>query len=174
VPDGPTALVSYNSKWPRHFDEERALLEPVLAPWLEGGIHHVGSTAIPGVSAKPIIDMIAGVRDLEAARAAFEPLETLSYHHATHRPDEAHWFGKPTLVDRTHHPHLTVPGSNLWREWLAFRDALRTDPSLATAYEALKLHLATEHPEDVVAYTRGKTAFIASVLADAGIELRPR
>ena len=172
--DGPIALVSYNSKWPRRFDEERALLEPVLAPWLEGGIHHVGSTAIPGVSAKPIIDMIAGVRDLEAARAAFEPLAALSYHPGKHRPDEAHWFGKPSLSDRTHHLHLTVPGSNLWRERLAFRDALRADPSLATAYEALKLQLVTEHPEDIVAYTRGKTAFIASVLADAGIELRPR
>jgi GrpB-like predicted nucleotidyltransferase (UPF0157 family) len=174
VPDASIALVSYNSKWPRRFEEERALLEPVLAPWLEGGIHHVGSTAIPGVSAKPIIDMIAGVRDLEEARAAFEPLEALSYHYAPHRPDEAHWFGKPSLADRTHHLHLTVPGSNLWRERLAFRDALRADSSLANEYEALKLQLATENPSDIVAYTHGKTAFIARVLADTEIELRPK
>jgi GrpB-like predicted nucleotidyltransferase (UPF0157 family) len=72
------ALSAYDSEWPCRFGEERRLLEPVLAPWLEGGIHHVGSTAIPGVSAKPIIDMIAGVRDLEEARAAFEPLAELS------------------------------------------------------------------------------------------------
>jgi GrpB-like predicted nucleotidyltransferase (UPF0157 family) len=174
VADASIALVSYNSKWPLRFDEERRLLAPVLAPWLEGGIHHVGSTAIPGVSAKPIIDMIAGVRDLEAARAAFEPLAALSYHPGKHRPDEAHWFGKPSLAARTHHLHLTVPGSALWRERLAFRDSLRADPKLASDYEELKLQLATEHPDDIVAYTHGKTAFIARVLAQAGIELRPK
>ena len=57
-------VVPYDSEWPRRFDEERALLQPVLAPWLEGGIHHIGSTAIPGIAAKPEIDMMAGVRDL--------------------------------------------------------------------------------------------------------------
>jgi GrpB-like predicted nucleotidyltransferase (UPF0157 family) len=174
VADAPIALSSYDSEWPRRFDEERRLLEPVLAPWLDGGIHHVGSTAIPGVSAKPIIDMIAGVRDLEEARAVFEPLATLSYHYGPHRPDEAHWFGKPSRSNRTHHLHLTVPGSALWRERLTFRDALRADAALAAEYEALKLHLATEHPDDIVAYTHGKTAFIARVLAPAGIELQPK
>jgi len=174
VADASIALSAYDSEWPRRFDDERRLLEPVLAPWLEGGIHHVGSTAIPGVSAKPIIDMIAGVRDLEEARAAFGPLARLSYHHAPHRPDEAHWFGKPSLSDRTHHLHLTLPGSALWRERLAFRDALRADAALANEYEALKLQLAKEHPDDIVAYTHGKTAFIVRVLADAGIELRPK
>jgi GrpB-like predicted nucleotidyltransferase (UPF0157 family) len=174
VPDASIALSAYDSEWPRRFDDERRLLEPVLAPWLEDGIHHVGSTAILGVSAKPIIDLIAGVRDLEEARAAFEPLATLSYHHAPHRPDEAHWFGKPSLSNRTHHLHLTVPGSALWRERLAFRDALRADHALANEYEALKQQLATEHSDDIVAYTHGKTAFIARVLADAGIELRPK
>lgn len=174
MPDASIALSAYDSEWPRRFDDERRLLEPVLAQWLEGGIHHVGSTAIPGVSAKPIIDMIAGVRDLEEARAAFEPLATLFYHHASHRPEEAHWFGKPSLAARTHHLHLTVPGSNLWRERLAFRDALRADPALANEYQALKLRLATEHPDEIIGYTHGKTAFIARVLAPAGIELRPR
>jgi GrpB-like predicted nucleotidyltransferase (UPF0157 family) len=174
VPDASIALSAYDSEWPRRFDEERRLLEPVLGPWLTGGIHHVGSTAIPGVSAKPIIDMIAGVRDLEEARASFEPLEAFSYHYGPHRPDEAHWFGKPSLSNRTHHLHLTVPGSALWIERLAFRDALRADPKLASDYETLKLQLAAEHPDDIVAYTHGKTAFIARVLAPAGIELRPK
>ena len=65
---GPVALVPYEPDWPRRFEAERALLERVLAPWLEEGIHHVGSTAIPGIAAKPVIDMIAGVRDFEEAR----------------------------------------------------------------------------------------------------------
>jgi GrpB-like predicted nucleotidyltransferase (UPF0157 family) len=174
VPDTSVVLVAYDAGWPRAFEEERRLLEQVLAPWLEGGIHHVGSTAIPGVSAKPIIDMLAGVRDLDEARAAFGPLGAHSYHPAAHRPAEAHWFGKPSLTARTHHLHLTVPGSDLWRERIAFRDSLRADSALAGDYEALKLRLAAEHPGNIGEYTRGKTAFIAHVLAPFGIELRPK
>jgi GrpB-like predicted nucleotidyltransferase (UPF0157 family) len=114
-------VVPYDPDWPRQFEEERALLEGVLAPWLQAGVHHVGSTAVPGLSAKPIIDMIAGVRDLEEARAALEPLRELSYHYRPHRPG-AHCFHKPESPgwwEETHHLHLTEPGSDLWVERLA-------------------------------------------------------
>jgi GrpB-like predicted nucleotidyltransferase (UPF0157 family) len=75
---GAIVLVPYNPEWPERFESERALLERVLAPWLEGGIHHIGSTAIPGIAAKPVIDMMAGVRDLEeASRSASTPTSTL-------------------------------------------------------------------------------------------------
>jgi GrpB-like predicted nucleotidyltransferase (UPF0157 family) len=172
--DAHIAVLPYDPEWPRRFEAERALLERVLAPWLEGGVHHVGSTAVPGLAAKPIVDMVAGVRDLEEARAAFDPLREHSYEHAFHRP-RTHWFSKPTSApwwERTHHLHLTEPASDLWRERLAFRDALRADPALAAEYEALKLRLAREHGADVEAYTAGKRAFVARVLADAGIRLR--
>jgi GrpB-like predicted nucleotidyltransferase (UPF0157 family) len=173
VTDEPIAVVPYDSEWPSRFEAERTLLEGVLASWLEGGIHHVGSTAVPGLAAKPIIDMVAGVRDLEAARASFEPLREQSYHHAPHRPDIAHHFAKPSprLREITHGLHLTEPESDLWRERLAFRDALRRDRALAAEYEALKLRLAQEH-SDVAGYTEGKRAFVGRVLADAGIQLR--
>jgi GrpB-like predicted nucleotidyltransferase (UPF0157 family) len=72
VTDRASDVVPYDPEWPAYFAAERALLDDVLAPWLEGGIHHVGSTAIPGIAAKPMIDMLAGVRDLDAARGAFE------------------------------------------------------------------------------------------------------
>ena len=72
--DEAIAVVPYDPEWPRRFAAERALLERVLAPSLEGGIHHIGATAIPGLASKPIIDMMAGVQDLEEARAAFDPL----------------------------------------------------------------------------------------------------
>jgi GrpB-like predicted nucleotidyltransferase (UPF0157 family) len=172
VGDERIAIVPYDLAWPRHFEAERALLERVLAPWLEGGIHHVGSTAIPGIAAKPIIDIIAGVRDFEDARAAFDPLRQHSYHHAPHRPGIAHHFDKPTLrsSQQTHGLHLTKPGSDLWRERLAFRDALRGDPQLVAEYEALKLRLAEEHGTDIAAYTTGKRAFVAGVLATVGIQ----
>jgi GrpB-like predicted nucleotidyltransferase (UPF0157 family) len=171
VADERTAIVAYDPSWPQRFEDEHALLTRVLAPWLEGGIHHIGSTAVPGIASKPIIDMVAGVRDLEEARAAFDPLRAHSYHHAPHRPGIAHHFDKPSLrsSERTHGLHLTEPESDLWRERLAFRDALRSDPELVGEYEALKLRLAAEHGMDVAAYTAGKRAFVARVLAGAGI-----
>jgi GrpB-like predicted nucleotidyltransferase (UPF0157 family) len=166
-------VVPYDPEWPRHFETERALLEPVLVPWLKDGIHHIGATSIPGLVAKPIIDMMAGVYDLEEAWAVVEPLREESYVYTPHRPSLAHHFSKPSprLSEMTHSLHLTEPGSDLWRERLAFRDVLRADSALAAEYEALKLRLAQEHREDVAAYTDGKHAFVARVLASAGIHL---
>ncbi len=169
-------VVPYDPAWPRRFEEERVLLERLLAPWLDGGIHHVGSTAVPGLAAKPIIDIVAGVRDLEEARGAFERLREEGYEYAFHRP-QTHWFGKPASSEawpRTHHLHLTEPGSDLWRERLAFRDALRADRELAAEYETLKRRLAAEYPVDVEQYTAGKRQFVARVLAGAGIALGRR
>ena len=159
-----TAVVPYDPEWPRRFEEERALLERALAPWLAGGIHHIGSTAIPGIAAKPMIDMMAGVRDLEEARAAFEPLFQLGYVETPHRP-RTHHFSKPADDPRTHHLHLVVPGSQAWREELTFRDALRAEPETARAYEELKRRLADEHSSDREAYTVAKTEFVLGVLA---------
>ena len=138
-----TDLVPYDPQWPERFEVERALLERALAPWLEGGIHHIGSTAIPGIAAKPQIDMMAGVRDLEEARAAFEPLSALGYEETPHRP-RTHHFSKPANGPHTHQLHLTEPGTDLWVERLAFRDALRNDPELVAEYQALKLQMAEE------------------------------
>jgi GrpB-like predicted nucleotidyltransferase (UPF0157 family) len=168
-------VVPYDSEWLRLFEAERAVLERVLAPWLDGEIHHIGSTAVPRLAAKPIIDMVAGVHDLEASRAAFEPLREFSYRYHEHRP-EAHAFCKPDSAsnwwDQTHHLHLTERSSDLLRERLAFRDALRADPALAAEYQEWKLSHAvtTAQPN---AYTSGKRAFVARVLADKGIELKP-
>jgi GrpB-like predicted nucleotidyltransferase (UPF0157 family) len=139
-------------------------------------VHHIGATSVPGLAAKPIIDMLAGVHDLDEARAAFEPLRGLSYVYTPHRPDIAHHFSKPSprLPDVTHGLHLTEPGSDLWNERFAFRDALRADAALAAEYETLKLRLAREHADDVTAYTAGKRAFVARVLASAGLQFGRR
>lgn len=166
-------MVEYDPAWPRLFEAERAALEPVLEPWLDGRIHHVGSTAIPGMSAKPVIDMLAGVRDLQESRAAFVPLAQLGYEYTPHRP-RTHHFSKPCAAQWsavTHNLHLTEVGSDLWLERLAFRDALRTDPTLAAEYEALKHHLAAQEGSDPGAYTVNKRPFVARVLAGAGIQI---
>ncbi len=171
---GHVVITPYDPDWPLRFEAERALLESVLAPWLEGGIHHIGSTAIPGLAAKSIIDMMAGVRDLDEARAAFSPLQFHSYEYTPHRPG-THHFSKPRgpWWAYTHGLHLTEPGSDLWRERLAFRDALRADPALATEYAGLKVRLAKEHGTDVESYTVGKRAFVSRVLAGVGLTLPP-
>jgi GrpB-like predicted nucleotidyltransferase (UPF0157 family) len=167
-------VVPYDLDWLRRFEAERSLLEDVLLPWLEGSIQHVGSTAIPGVAAKPVIDIVAGVRDFEAARAAYEPLSGQSYVHAPHRPDIAHHFSKPSprLSEMRFGLHLTEPGSDLWLERLAFRDVLSADTALATEYEALKIRLAVAHGDDLGAYTAGKRDFVERVLARVGLEDR--
>jgi GrpB-like predicted nucleotidyltransferase (UPF0157 family) len=165
-------VVPYDPEWALQFEVECAMLERVIAPWLHGGVHHVGSTSVPGLAAKPIIDILAGVRDLEASRAAFEPLATLSYAWHEHRP-EAHAFFKPADgAQATHHLHLTVPGSDLWRERLAFRDALRADPALVAEYAEWKLeHAEGTGPRD--GYTAGKRPFVLRVLEARGIDLKP-
>jgi GrpB-like predicted nucleotidyltransferase (UPF0157 family) len=151
-------------------------LERVLARWLEGGIHHIGATSIPGLAAKPIIDMMAGVRDLDEARAAFDQLRGQSYVYAPHRPGIAHHFSKPSLrlPEVTHGLHLTEPSSDLWLERIAFRDALRADAALVAEYEALKLGLAQQHRHDLAAYTAGKREFVGHVLASAGLQFGRR
>jgi GrpB-like predicted nucleotidyltransferase (UPF0157 family) len=145
------------------------LLESVLAPWLEGGIHHIGATSVPGLAAKPFIDVMAGVRDFDEARAAYEPLLAEGWEHTPHRPGIAHHFSKADYG-----LHLTEPGSDLWNERLAFRDALRADPELVAEYAALKLRLAEQHPDDIASYTNGKREFVGRVLAGAGLEFGRR
>jgi GrpB-like predicted nucleotidyltransferase (UPF0157 family) len=162
----------YDPRWATLFEEEAARLGAVLEPWLVEGIHHVGSTSIPGMAAKPVIDMIAGVRDLAEARAAFEPLTKLGYGHREHRLD-AHAFHKPpkmpTQWEETHHLHLTVPGSDLWRERLAFRDALRADPYLVREYAEVKMR----YYGAPTSHSVSKRPFVERVLASAGIPLKP-
>lgn len=166
---GQQVVFPYDPDWPRRFETERARLEEVLAPWLVAGVHHIGSTAVPGLTAKPVIDMMAGIRDLNEARAAFEPLQALGYEYREHRP-EAHLFWTPT-----HGVHLTEPGSDLWRERLAFRDGLRANPELAAEYAEWKLrHAAMDPGLDRGLYSgRNKRPFVARVLAEAGIDLKP-
>jgi GrpB-like predicted nucleotidyltransferase (UPF0157 family) len=162
----------YDPEWPIRFEEEAALLRDALAPWLVDDIHHVGSTSIPGMAGKPVVDMIAGVRDLDESRAAFEPLAELGYGYREHRRD-AHAFHKPvdqpTQWQETHHLHLTVPGSDLWRERLAFRDALRADPSLVREYTEWKLR----HYGQTSAERPSKRPFVERVLARHGLTLKP-
>jgi GrpB-like predicted nucleotidyltransferase (UPF0157 family) len=161
VPE-PVRIVSYDPLWPQRFQHERALLEHALGKIASGGIHHVGSTAVPGLPAKPVIDILVGVMDLGSSRAAFESLAALQYMYAPYRSEEMHWFCKPDPSKRTHHLHLVPVGSPRFQAELAFRDRLRLQPPLAEQYRELKQALASEYELDREAYTDAKAEFITS------------
>jgi GrpB-like predicted nucleotidyltransferase (UPF0157 family) len=162
--DEPIRLAPPDPGWPARFELERAALEEAIGKWVRGGVHHVGSTAVPGLEAKPIIDILAGIRDLETGRACFEPLARLDYLYAPYLPEAMHWFCKPDPARRTHHLHLVPVGSQRYHDELAFRDLLRADPQLADRYAALKRELAERHGNDREAYTEAKSAFVRDAL----------
>jgi GrpB-like predicted nucleotidyltransferase (UPF0157 family) len=158
--DEPVSIQPYDPGWPARFAAEAQAIRAVIGQWITGGIHHVGSTAVPGLSAKPIIDIQVGVVDLESSRPCIELLATLDYQYAPWRADVMHWFCKPDPAHRTHHLHLVPTGSERFLDVLAFRDWLRTDPEAAAEYEALKRELARRFHHDREAYTEGKLALV--------------
>jgi GrpB-like predicted nucleotidyltransferase (UPF0157 family) len=166
--DEPIRLSPYDPGWPALFERERAALDSTIGEWVIGGIHHVGSTAVPGLEAKPVVDILAGVRSLEESRACFEPLARLDYVYAPYLPDGMHWFCKPGPSRRTHHLHLVPVDSRRYRDELAYRDLLRADAALADAYLTLKRELAGRFEHDREAYTDAKADFIRRALMEPG------
>ncbi len=162
--EAPVYVVPYDRSWPALFETERTLLANALGPWLRGPIEHVGSTAVTGMPAKPVIDIMAGVESLEASHGALDVVAELGYQYAPYRSDVMHWFCKPSFAARTHHLHLVPFRSLLWDERLRFRDCLRSNSAVAQEYAGLKYHLAEIYRLDREAYTDAKGAFIARVL----------
>jgi GrpB-like predicted nucleotidyltransferase (UPF0157 family) len=165
--DERVTLHPYDPAWPAMFEREAAILTEALAPWITGGVHHVGSTAVPGLTAKPIIDIMIGVADLEPARPCLPVATELGYCYAPHRPDVMHWFCKPSPAHRTHHLQLVPTGGQRFTDVLGFRDYLRAHPAAAADYARLKRELAARHATDRDAYTDGKSAMVAEISAAA-------
>jgi len=163
-------LVAYDSTWVDGFKIESAGLARLLGPWRRGSIEHIGSTAVPGLCAKPVIDLMVGVSSLTASLPAKQVLADAGYQYSAYRADVMHWFCKPSFAFRTHHIHLVPFESDLWLQRLAFRDALRTESGLAIEYAALKQELARTFEFDREAYTAAKAPFVARVLKLAGAD----
>jgi GrpB-like predicted nucleotidyltransferase (UPF0157 family) len=169
--DEPVELADYDAAWPARFAEEAAHLRAVLPARLVGRIEHVGSTAVPGLVAKPIVDINVEVPDLEAVRREIAPvLEAEGYTYlwrpsSPGAPDiDYAWFIKRDAEGRrTHHVHMLPPDSPHWNR-VAFRDLLRGDPALARDYGAVKRAAAAAYRGDRVAYARAKGRFIAAAL----------
>ena len=167
--DEAVHLVAYDPGWTQKFDTVAAALAPMLRPWLTGGLHHVGSTAIPGLAAKPVIDVLAGVASLDDSRPCIDVLRDVGWWYAPYRTEDMHWFCAPSPAHREFHLHVAETGGSWLMRELAFRDYLRANPPTAKKYEALKVTLAKRYPNDREAYTDGKAGFIESVLRAAGV-----
>jgi GrpB-like predicted nucleotidyltransferase (UPF0157 family) len=160
-------VVDYNPVWKLVFKEEVTRISNVLDETLITRIEHFGSTAVPGLAAKPIIDILIGVRLLsQAKQTAISPLESLGYAYWRDNPDPQRMFfvkGLPPNSPRTHHIHMVETDSILW-ERLLFRDYLCQHPKEAKNYTQLKRQLAQRFSSDREAYTQGKTEYILSVM----------
>src|SRR5229473_551105 len=167
IDDEPVRIVPYDASWPDRFEAEKALLRAAIGPWVTGGIHHVGSTAVPGLVAKPVIDILVGVEDLPSSYDCFGELAKLGYQYAPYRAEEMHWFCKPNPSHRTHHLHLVPTGSPRYRNELAFREILRSRSDIAGEYATLKRALADDYQHDREGYTEAKAAFVEKLLRES-------
>jgi len=152
-------------------------LDAVLAAHLLAPVEHVGSTAVPGLPAKPILDLQAAVAELDLASTVATLLAPAGWHYVPTDLDARPWRRFFVQVEDGHrvaHLHLLTLRHPGWHQQLVFRDALRNDLELLRKYAALKTDLAAEHAEDREAYTAGKAEFVAAVLhgRDAGAESR--
>ena len=170
----PVTISPYDPEWPRLFAAESAQLRACLPPALVGRIEHFGSTAVPGLAAKPVVDMLVEVPSLEVVQTVIAPILTARGYEYFWRPSwqnpdrpEYAWFIKRDAGGkRTHHIHMLEPQSSEW-ERVLFRDYLIAHPELAEEYGALKTRIAQAFPNDRIGYAKAKTEFITRVTAAA-------
>jgi GrpB-like predicted nucleotidyltransferase (UPF0157 family) len=161
----PVALAPYDPAWPERYEVMRARLAAALGE-VAVRIDHVGSTAVPGLEAKPVIDVQVSVRDVTDEDAYRDTIESQGF---VLRWIEAHhrYFRPPPGLPREYQVHVCSIGSEWERVHLLFRDYLRAHPETAAEYAALKASMAAQHPNDRIAYTDAKGPFIDGVVAAA-------
>jgi GrpB-like predicted nucleotidyltransferase (UPF0157 family) len=164
----PIFVVAYDPQWPVLFEQEKEKLIAVLGSSLRM-IEHIGSTSVPGLAAKPVIDLAVGIRSLAEAPALMPSIERLGYIYEPALEQlvpERRFFWKGTRIVHTCHLHLAEPDHPALVQPLRFRDYLRRYPEIAEKYGELKKELAQRCGEDMDAYVNGKTAFIEQVMSE--------
>ncbi len=163
-------IVDYNPAWPMRYEEEKARILAVIGDYLED-IQHVGSTSIPGLAAKPAIDILTVVRDISLVECCIQPLAVIEYQYQGERGIPGrHFFRKPVDISktgRTHHLHMVERGHRQQSLQPLFRDYMRRHPEAVQQYEALKRELAVKYSMDRGAYTEAKGPFIESIICAA-------
>jgi GrpB-like predicted nucleotidyltransferase (UPF0157 family) len=160
-------IVPYDPSWPEQYEAEKVLLFNLIGEWVVGGIHHVGSTSVPGLSSKPVIDIMVGVKNLSDSKHLIQLLEQLDYCYFPYKTEEMHWFCKPSPYKRTHHLHIIEYDSPNWKKRLAFRDYLRSHPEAKAEYQDLKIKMADFYKDDREAYTESKASLINRIIEKA-------
>lgn len=161
----PIKIVDYNPDWPSIYQVEKAKLEQALGHLILD-IQHVGSTSVPGLAAKPIIDIAIGIKDYPMPDAAVQAVVDLGYEHmGEYGIPRRHYFRKG--APRSHHIHVVELRNPEWDKYILFRDYLRTHPDTAAGYEVLKRKVALQHGHDRTLYTDSKAPFIESVIEEA-------
>ncbi|HUF54436.1 MAG TPA: GrpB family protein [Dehalococcoidia bacterium] len=182
APATTIVLADYTPAWAELFAEERDRLQEAIGQWA-AAIEHVGSTAIPGIAAKPIVDIGVALHDLGDAIKCITPLVEMGYEcKGEFGIPERIYFRKPTDeplpgqindgVGRTHQIHMYQRDHHQFIWHIAFRDYLRAHAEERDAYEALKRRLAIEHAGDIEAYAEAKGDFVQGVLRKAGVPAR--
>lgn len=169
----PVVIVPYDPAWPDLFDAEMERVTGVIGHIIRR-IAHVGSTAVPGLAAKAIMDMTAGVADAASAKLCRKPLARIGYTDAAPQPDEdASWYyclGKHPPGGYRYHLHLIEFPSAFWDKHLLFRDYLRAHPDEAQAYAHLKRELAGRFDDDSLGYCEAKAGFVERTVKRARAE----
>ena len=167
---GLIVVSDYDPNWPALFEQESTRIKNALGAFTLA-IEHIGSTAVPGLSSKPIIDLLVGVPSLEEANErCIAPIEALGY---IYIPEYSSWlpgelfFRKGPPGPWTHHVHLMEPTHARWEALLVFRDYLRAHPEAAHAYAKIKHALAASSKDDIEAYRTGKNIFVEETTAKA-------
>src|SRR5215471_10612300 len=167
---GSIVVCDYDPNWSTLFEQESTRIKNALGSFALA-VEHMGSTAVPGLPSKPIIDLLVGVPSLEEAKGrCIEPIEELGY---VYIADYASWlpgelfFRKGPPGPWTHHVHLMEPSHPRWDALLVFRDYLRAHPGAAHADAAIKRALAASSKDDIAAYRTGKGIFVEETTAKA-------
>jgi GrpB-like predicted nucleotidyltransferase (UPF0157 family) len=165
-------LADYSAKWHEEFLQQKEVLSKIFGDDAVS-IEHVGSTSIPGLKAKPIIDIQVAVNDLEVALKHKEELEKEGYEFRGNAGVEGrYFFAKGPQDNRTHYLHVEPYKSSNWETHIYFRDYLIEHPEALEAYQKLKEELAEKYPEDRKSYTAGKNDFIVGILEKARAEYK--
>jgi GrpB-like predicted nucleotidyltransferase (UPF0157 family) len=165
LPAGQVVLFDAHEAWANEFELEKARIADAI------GVHvldvqHFGSTAIPGVPAKPILDILVGVEDFDDAATCVAPLEKIGYRYRhEHGIPRRHYFVRGD--SRTHHLHMVEMGSGYWRSAVEFRDTLKSHPRSARIYAESKRALAAMYSRNKSAYQREKDRVVQSLLQTA-------
>ncbi len=160
-------LSKYQDTWPRQFEQVAEQLRATV-PAHDAILEHIGSTSVPGLCAKPVLDVLLGVSSLAEAEAAIPALASIGF---IYRPEHEaaipnrRYFVRPAGQTLRVHLHAVLLDGLLWRQHLHFRDALRQEPPLREQYATLKRALAATYAGDKAAYTEAKAPFIRQVLA---------